>query len=287
MSVKVATWNVNRSLGNEYEGLIFNGLEQLNADVVVLSEAFSTDDFTPDNLKDDVLSRVNSFADKMDYDFIGHMPYQESGWRSPKEARTGEQTYLMVFGREVIKSTNLLRLYNRNAYELDIVDIQTGINIQGIATHFDDRYEYFRQKMMIDLMSNLDPRPDRPNLLLGDFNAMPGKTREAQLLRTKAARFIADHSFTERMAIITNRSIEMANGSIMRKLSDIGFRDADQFQHSTYKLGKISYGQLDHIMIAKSNIRSNSFEINNFPGSDHKAISAIIHIDLPKEQQLV
>lgn len=284
MSVKVAAWNVNRSLGNEYEGHIFSGLEQLNADVVVLSEAFSTDDTTPDDLEDNVLTRVNSFADKMDYDFIGYIPYQESGLRSPKESMLGEQTYLMVLGREVIRSTNLLRLYNRNAYELGIVDNQTGINIQGIATHFDDRHEYNRQKMMIDLIPNLDPSPSRPNLILGDFNAMPGNTREAQLLRTKTARFIADHSFTERMAIITKRSIEMANGSIMRKFSDIGFSDADHFHHSTYKLGKISFGQLDHILVAKPNIVAGSFEINNFPGSDHKAISAVIHTNLPKER---
>lgn len=280
MSVKVAAWNVKRSLGNEYEGLIFNGLEQLNADVVVLSEAFSTDDTTPDDLEDDVLTRVNSFADKMDYDFIGYIPYQESGLRSPKESKPGEQTYMMVLGREVIKSTNLLRLYNRNAYGLDIVDSQTGINIQGIATHFDDRHEYYRQKMMIDLMANLDPI--KPNLLMGDFNAMPGDTWPARLLRTNIARFIADHSFTERMSSITNRSIEMANGSIMRKFSDIGFRDADHFHQSTYKLGKISYGQLDYILVDKPNIVAGSFEVNNFPGSDHEAISAVIHPNPPK-----
>lgn len=284
MSVKVATWNVKRSLGNEYEGLIFDGLEQLNADVVVINEAFSTDDSTPEGLKDDVLARVNNFADKMNYDFIGYIPHQESGSRGLKESVPGERTYMMVLGREVIKSTNLLRLYNRNAYELDIVDKQTGINIQGIAAHFDDRNEFFRQKTMIDLMSNLDPSPSRPNLLLGDFNAMPGNTRAAQLLRTKTARFIANHSFTERMSTITNRSIEMANGSIMRKLSDIGFKDADLFHHSTYKLGKISFGQLDHILVAKPNIVAGSFEINNFSGSDHKAISAIIHTNLPKER---
>ena len=291
MSVKVAAWNVKRGLGNEYEGLIFNGLDQLNADVVVLSEAYSTNDTTPDGLEEDVIGRVSEFAERQGYDYIAQTPYQESGLRSPNESEPGEQTYLMVLGREVIKSANLIRLYNRDALDLNIVDQQTGISIQGIAAHFDDRHEYYRQKMTIDLISNLDP--NRPSLLMGDLNAMNANSSAARLLRTNAARYIANHSFTERMKSITSRSIEMANGSILRGLEQYGFEDAARFGESTVKLAGIPFGRIDYIMVARSktknykDIVAEPVCVRNFRGSDHKAISAVIRTNLERQSEEV
>lgn len=288
MPIKVAAWNVNRSLGNEFEGLIFNGLEQLDADVLVLGEAYSTDDSTPDGFEDDVLGRVNQFADRLGYDYIVQTPYQESGSRSLDEAAQGEQVRLMVLGREVIKNANLIRLYNRNALELNIVDDQTGIEIQGIAAHFDDRHEHYRQRMTIDLLSYLDPL--KPKLLMGDLNAMNANSFESRLLKTRFAQFIADHSFTKRMKLITGRSIEMANGSTIRGLEKFGFEDAARFNEPTYKIAGIPFGRIDRIMVAQSenkkykDIVAQPVSTKSLSGSVHRAISTVIttNVDLQR-----
>lgn len=277
MSIRVAAWNVERGLGNKHQGRIFDGIKQLDSDIVVVSEAYGTDDTTSDELREDINGRIADFSEQQGYDYTQQIAYEEYDKRSLEESPKGYETYLMVLGRQAIKGTDSIRLGGRNALSLDIIDDQTNIKIKGIAAHFDDRNESLRQSMVHSLVENLDT--NNPSILMGDLNALHANSWPARLLQTDVARLIANLSITKHMKLITNRAIEMSDGSVMRDLVDLGLRDADIHHNSTYKLGFITFGQLDHIMVAKLGVVDGSFKVNNFRGSDHKAISATIYTD--------
>ena len=285
MSIELATWNVAKGLRDENQSQILEGIKKLGSDVIVISEAFKTTIASPEEQRqqyDDIFGEIEGFALDNGYEQVIGYPYVD--YPKPPEA-VGDEVYGLVLSRTAINLNNveMIRMGGRNALNLELLypteDNKT-IAIQAIAVHLDDRNEDLRRMAMDSLPEHLIP--SRPKVILGDFNAMHGDTPIARLLRTKPARVIANNSFPKRARTITTRAVEMANGSVMASLENMGFRDADRFSQPTYRLGRIAVGQLDHIMIANSetvHIVATQTKVRNFKGSDHKAISSVIHVD--------
>lgn len=284
-SIEVATWNVAKGFGTDRQNQIFEGIKRIGSETIIVSEAFRTTSDMPAEKRqqrEDILGAIEEFSLENGYGQVISYPYED--YPIPLEA-LDEEPYGLVLSRNALNldSVEMIRLGGRNALNLEIIyntDNSETIAVQAIAAHLDDRNEGLRRMALDSLPLHLNP--SRPKVMIGDFNAMHGDMPIARLLRTKPAKVIADNSFPERARTITQRAVEMANGSILAKLEIMRFRDADRFSQATYKLGRIAVGQLDHIMVANSEsmvIVAEQAKIFNLKGSDHKAVSSVIHVD--------
>jgi endonuclease/exonuclease/phosphatase family metal-dependent hydrolase len=169
MSLEVAAWNVAKGLGiPKRRGAILAGFQQLNSDVIVVSEAFSTNNKTPDGFVEEVQASAETFCNEHGYESLTTVAYEDED-TTRQGAPEGFEQYLMVLGRNALYDIDQIRLGSRNALELFMRDHEEQSGVWAIASHFDDRSEELRGGMVDAALGEMDLT--KPTVVLGDLNA--------------------------------------------------------------------------------------------------------------------
>ncbi len=249
MSLKIASWNVARKLSDpKRHQKIQAGLEVLDADVVVLSEAFDKTG-RPVNLK---------FARESGY----HMAVTEYG---DADEHPSQKQWLCLLSRKAIGSS-VIRLASRNALRATVTADESGRKVEVIGSHFDDRSERLRRAMGRSLLEQIDL--SEPTIVAGDLNTMPGDRFNARLLGSGPARLAARMAPHPRIKSLGGRLNEMASGETLELLTTAGLADADPRHRSTMTVGGLAVAQLDHILYTPDSLSVDAFTRHDLEGSD-------------------
>ena len=270
MAMEIGAWNVAKGLGDPARAtLIEQGIEQLGADVLVLSEAFATDNGSTERAVD-IVGSMGDMAIRLGYR-VTEAPYEDS---TPNPlAPEGFEQYLAVMSRNENTTTAVIRLRHRNAISIKTYEAATDSVISGIGTHFEDRQEDLRQDMAL-AAARQSGRPNTPFFIAGDLNAMYRSTLPAKLAGSSIAEKLSRVAPTARFKSLGQRFVQMADGGTMLAFKNHGFVDADWEHRSTMEYFGITFGQLDHILTR--NLTTSNFTVHKLHGSDHRAISATI-----------
>ncbi|HVX23968.1 MAG TPA: endonuclease/exonuclease/phosphatase family protein [Candidatus Saccharimonadales bacterium] len=274
MAIELAAWNVAKGLGiDERAPQVLEGIKRLDADVVVLSEAWATDDNTSPDFIHEVIGRTMEFAGRYGYRSYDPVPYKDAD-TTRHGAPAGFEQYLLVMGREnpAVRWAQPIRLGTRNALSMHVTDPQAHHDVYMIGAHFDDRSEALRLGMASALLKRIDLQ--RPFVLAGDLNAMHHDARSARFLRSKLAEMAASHLPGDRAKWLGSRLLEMGDGRTMGMLARAGLKEADPKHQRTFTFSHVRFGQMDHIMTNR--VVTDQFKTHKLPGSDHRAISARI-----------
>lgn len=268
--MRLAAWNVARGLSNtEQEASprrtqqIIDGIEQLDADVVILSEAYNQRGIEPD--------AAQHLTQTLGYRALA-TPYEDS-IAHQNEPSDFEQ-HLMILTRQD-GALQPVRLGGRNALAHQVMVDASPVTILG--SHFEDRQETLRLGMAEAVVDMIDDGAT-PVVLAGDLNAMHRQDWRAHVLRHSLTRLAAQHAPHPRIRSLGTRLTEMADGTTIDTLLAAGLEDSDYHRTATMKLGGAALVQLDHIMTSRG-IHSHNFQVDNLRGSDHRAISADIVTD--------
>lgn len=278
MAIKIASWNVEGRLsGYEKSGRgsaehILEGIEALDADIVILPEAFL----------EEPAKGVNDRLTKMGYQFYD-MAYGDSD-RDWSQEFMGKMNYLRVLSRLAISQLEEVAWAGRrHLLSFRVVDPETGVEILVLPTHLDDRSEGQRLDQVDDAAVYVE-KAGMPTVMSGDFNAM-WRRKRARLFGSRAVRFIASHIPHERIRNKAIQFTDMATGMTLRRLADVGLRDTDARLQPTVTpkmraasfMPSVPLGQIDHILISKE-LEATAFKVCRDMGSDHRAITATVSV---------
>ena len=279
MAIKFGSWNVEGRLSNyapDARGSaeqIMDGIEALDADIVVLPEAYL----------EGSAEGVDERLEGMGYE-VHDIAYGDNDRDWSKEFM-GKMPYLRVLSRIAISNMTEVSWGDaRNMLAFTATDPETQKDVQILATHLDDRSEELRDKQIDDVISYIN-ESEIPVIMLGDFNAM-WRTKRARILGSRAMRFIARHIPHAGIRDTAVRLTDMATGSVLQRLAlEANMRDADPKKRATTtpKMRDISFMpsirlvQIDHILMSDG-VEAEDYAVGGDGGSDHRAISATIHL---------
>lgn len=259
--------------GRGSAGHILDGIESLDADIVVLPEAFLE---APAEGVDERL-RGMGYA-------IYDVAYGEDD-RDWSQEFMGKMSYLRVLSRLAISQVQEVAWADaRRLLSMRVTDPETGKEALLLPTHLDDRSEGLRLDQTDDAIDYIQ-EAGMPTIMAGDFNAMWHKKR-AKLFGSKFMRFVAQHIPHERIRNKAMQFTDMATGSALGRLAaKTGLRDADEKLRPTVTpkmraapyLPSIPLGQIDHILVSED-VEVEAFEVGADMGSDHRAILATITV---------
>lgn len=276
MPIKIAAWNVEQRLSlltSKKRGTparILHMIEQLNADILVVPEAYRN---SPGD-------GVDAALRKLGYEWYD-CRYDD---RDRREEFSGAMPYIRVLSRLPIVHTEQHRWGDLRNLPVVTVKTGTGQVLRIIATHLDDRAEVFRRQQIQDIIPFVTA-DSGPTVMLGDFNAMHGHGR-ARVLRHRTSRTLAAAVPHEEIRSAVTRLTDMASGDVLSRLeNETNLRDIDPRRRptTTPKMRAIEWmpsvrlAQIDHILVSPE-IHASDFKIARDGGSDHRAISAIIDI---------
>lgn len=263
--MKIAAWNTARGLSDpERFGTIWEGIEQLDADVVVISES---------------LDRTGVPAEAH---FARELGYQEYTVEyQDQEPHPSRQQYLTVLTR-IACDRSVMRFATRNGIHVSTSSAGTGQRLDILAVHGDDRDENRRLAMYHAALNEADKiqrssvassmSPDV--VIAGDLNSMPAHTLTANVLRSAPVRGLARVLPHARLRSLATRTTQMARGEALGLLEDHGFRNANQMALPTMVRSGLAL-TLDHIL-HRGQGGVVDFAVHNLPGSDHRAISGVV-----------
>jgi endonuclease/exonuclease/phosphatase family metal-dependent hydrolase len=277
MSIKVASWNTELRLtnlarnGRGAPSQIIDRIEELDADILVLPEAYSD---TPGDGVDDRL-RALSYT-----------------WKDTAYGEDGRQyqhgmPHMRILSRLAVVSSQIYEWGDARSMLVITVNLpDSEKKLRVIGVHLDDRSETNRLKQVDDMIPFINSS-DMPTIMLGDWNAMHGKGR-AKLVGSGAARrlarFVPSSSSHDDLRSFAMRVTDMATGNVMERIeSETNLRDLDPRRRATTTpkvrghewLPAIRLVQIDHI-VASPSVEAEKVQIGKDGGSDHRDISAII-----------
>lgn len=282
MSLKIASWNVEgrlspfSSFGRGTPDRIVDEIENLNADVILLPEAYEGDRL--------VSQPIESRIKYLGYDYIHDVDYVNGG----PERRVDEavkKPYLRMMSKIAFQNVDDIRLGDlRSAIDAVILDPDTGLPIRVIGVHLDDRNEEFRLRQVEDI-ERIVLQSKENIVLLGDMNAMYKNDHKAALLRSYVVKTLAHAIPHDKLSYFAARASDMATGTTMSRLTSPGMLvDADK-KHSPTATPKVRGFELlpsvrliniDHILVS-SGVLTTDFKVGNRDsGSDHRPISVTI-----------
>lgn len=286
MSINLAAWNVEGRLsrGEVYRrgtvDHIMDGIEKLNADVVVLPEAFDV------GLGLD--PRAKSRMLELGYRHTAETEYVDRGERPP--GAVASPLAMIIASRIALVETEVIRLANlRNMLRVQVKDraTNTPVNIYGV--HFDDRSKQFRMRQIEDL-AEIMKRHSEPSAVIGDYNSMTGEGIVAKTLRSKIAS-IATSVLPGEVGYVAQRALDMASGDELRRMYELtNFRNVDPSgaPTTTPKLKQmpavtpsIRMLDIDHLLVSPEIDFTDFAIMKKDGGSDHRAISATISVASP------
>ncbi|CAN5356736.1 hypothetical protein BH09PAT4_BH09PAT4_04360 [soil metagenome] len=277
-SLKVASWNVRDGLSTPVVmPAVVERIKGLEADIVVLPEAFNEGAKTGDEFLAEVLDQASDQLRGAGY-AMHRVRYDDTDGRKDRHG------FALLTRVPEAGDVKVFDLGGRNALGQYVGDLALTV----VGLHLDDRAEATRITQTARLLDQLDF--DAKNLALGDFNAMHRKDPKAVALRLAkpVARLLPSVDPGEtapnlaklrRAGSLSSRLTDMATGSTMGYLWANGYEDVDtQFQPTK------SFVQLDHIMTnfehaePSSDVRVGEYSVHEVPGheSDHRPISAVI-----------
>lgn len=278
MSIRFASWNVEGRLsgyvtdGRGSAEQILEGIEALDADVVVLPEAFL----------EEPADGVDDYLTKMGYE-IHDVAYGNND-RDWSQEFMGKMNYLRVLSRLAMSQIEQVAWADtRQLCSFRVTDPETGNEVLVLPTHFDDRSEAQRLDQVDDAAMYVE-KADMPTVMLGDFNAMWHR-RRARFFGSRLLRFVARHIPHEGMRDKATQFTDMATGLTLERLASAGLRDADARLRPTVTpkmraapfMPSVPLGQIDHILVTKE-LEADQYEVSRDGGSDHRAISATITV---------
>lgn len=276
--MKFAAWNTESRLSDYAHGQkrgsaaqIVQGIERLNADVIVLPEAY--------------IDKTSPEADE-DLRELGYTWHDiEAGPnRDWTKEFLGKPISLRVLSRLAITHVEQPYAGEHNVLAVHVVDPETEAVVRAIAVHLDDRSEAYRLRQIDDIILYVN-QESVPTVMLGDLNAMWHEGR-ARAIGAWPVRRLVRMLPNETLRDVGIRFTDMATGDVLTKLThETGIRDADPSRRPTVTpkrrgmeiLPSVPLAQIDHILV------SNDLHVANFAvvadsGSDHRAISADIQL---------
>lgn len=291
MEIKAGSWNLESRL-SDYEKSgrgtaehILQGIEQLDADVLVLPDAFAGK----------VAPGVDDHLRDMGYQWHDVL-YGDLG-RNWSLSHSGKESGMRVLSRLEIVDVEEVQwgLSERRMIVMVVRDPDGGL-LRVIGVHLDDRTEEHRESQIGDMTAYLENAEQLRTLAMGDFNAVHGNDMRARLLGNKFMRWIARHipsrsvpppgDFADDIRGFAMRATDMMSGRALRLLEQrTGLRDLDAKHKATATLKlhglewlpSVRIVQLDHIF-ASPEIKDSKVNIARDGGSDHRAVSASIEI---------
>ena len=273
MALRVAAWNVEGRLergtgeGRGSPPHILAGIQRLNADLIVLPEAYYA---TIDPM---VERRLRQWG----------YAWQDVTYNDSASKLKGP--CLRVVTRLPLANIHTVRFGNiRSLLCLRVVDPASQCQVRVIAVHLDDRSEKRRLRQVEDLITHVACEPLR-TIILGDFNAV-WADGYARILGSGPVRSLARHMPTKRLRQVCVRFTDMAAGTTLARLTDTAsLREADRLHVPTAMpktrltnfIPSIRLAQLDHILLTPGLVATD-FDIAEASGSGHRAISATVHV---------
>lgn len=277
MALKVAAWNVEGRLSPRTSGRrgspthILAGIRRLDADVVVLPEAYY-ETIAPG--VDDALHRLGYHWYDARYDDVA---------LAADEAGRPTEVHLRILSRLPLENVRRLRFHDiRTLMCATLTDPSTGRQLLVIATHLDDRAESLRMQQVQEVAAFIRAE-NMPTVMLGDFNAIWDGKR-ARIMRSRSVRRVVGLLPNEWLRSVATRFADMASGTTLDYLAaHAGLLDADPRRRATATpklygaewLPSIRMAQLDHILIS-DDIVAGRVDIASDGGSDHRAIHTTI-----------
>jgi len=275
--MKIASWNVEGRLTSRTSKKrgtpehILRGIKTLDADIVVLPEAYSS----ALNLG------IENKLRELGYQYWQDAEYDEHD--REKENTSADDLHIRVLSRLPILKTEQLKWNNaRGMLSVTVKDPATGHLIRIIATHLDDRSEERRLAQIKDAIAFINSS-DLPTVMMGDFNAMHDD-KWSRLIGSKVVKSLSTLIPHERARGLALQLTEMATGATLGRLEkETRLRDIDDAHRPTTTpklygiewMPSIRMAQIDHIFVSPE-IRASDFRIARDSGSDHRAISANI-----------
>lgn len=277
MKIKLASWNIEgrlRVFTPTRRGMpeqIVREIERLDADVVVLPEAYAAElPKTP---------HIDAQLKRLGYTIID-TPYDDD-LPSREDSLLKNLTLRVLTRMPAIH--HVVRFGEGSAARsaLKVTLTQGKDRLTIFAVHLDDRSEALRQSAVQDLLAEVR-KTKGPVAIIGDYNAMSGTTRRAKLIHSRLARAVISalpHSF---LSYYLKRATEMATGSVLASFQAAGLHDADPHHRPTTTpkirgatwLPSIRLLDLDHLYVSPDVQVSNFRIMPRDGGSDHRAISA-------------
>ena len=277
MSIKFASWNVEGRLNGYAEGSrgtpehILRGIEALDADVLVLPEAYLN------NVDDGVDARLHALG----YETILTIPYDDYGRED--EVYMQGALHIRLLSKLTITQVEYVRWGDvRNLITCTVVEPETGRKLRIIATHLDDRSESSRLVQVGEAIPFINAS-NLPTIMSGDFNAMWHRGG-AVVLDSKPARFVGRHIPHKGLRSVVTRLSDMAIGSVLSKItSETNLREADLTYRPTTTpkmrgmlgMPSIPLVQIDHMLVSPD-ITVSNYAVGVDGGSDHRSISAML-----------
>lgn len=282
MSLRVASWNIEGRLspfstsGRGTPDKILDEIEQLNADVIFLPEAYDGEK--------DISQPVEAKITRLGYRYVHDVDYENSG----PQRRTDDavkQPYLRMMSKLAFQKIRNVRLGNlRNAIDAVVHDPESGLPVRIIGVHLDDRNEDLRLRQ-VESLEDIIAKSDIPLVVMGDMNAMYGDSHRAALLRSAPVK-LAAHAFPiETLSDFGTRATEMATGTTMARLTTPGMLiDADSSHQPTSTprvrgfeiFPSVRLIGIDHILASPA-LETSEFQVGKHDsGSDHRPISVTI-----------
>ena len=291
MSIKIGSWNVELRLSDLESNVnrgnptrILDEIERLDADVLVLPEAFGNEP------ADEVDERLRA----MGYDWRD-VEYDDKGRDLLKQWEAGTAPHMRILSRLAIISSEVTRWGDlRNLLMVTVHDPVSGQDLEIIGTHLRHLMETQRLAQVVDAAPFV-MRNKTPKVMLGDFNAMHSEDLRAKLLGSGAMRWLARHipseyalddeaAEREDLRSFLMCATDMATGSALTLLeSETNLRDLDPRHRATTtpqvrgheSLPNVRLLQIDH-MYASPEVEAEKVTISRDGGADHRAISTII-----------
>ena len=231
MAFKLATWNVEGRLSDYAHGKrgsaehILDGIAAINADVLVLPEAY---------LGDQPAEGINDRLQAMGYEWRDvRYGDQDRDWSQEFMA---SMPSLRVLSRLAIINSEHVQWGNlRNLLVLTVRDPDTEKDVRIIATHLDDRTSEHRKRQIEDAIPFINAS-ELPTIMAGDWNEMHAKSFAARVIGLV---FRAPHKGPRQRAIqigVENGRMNVAFPANGRSVAQAFGRGLDGFNNILLRL---------------------------------------------------
>jgi endonuclease/exonuclease/phosphatase family metal-dependent hydrolase len=291
VAIRLASWNVEGRLSDYAHGRrgsadhILAGIEAIDADVVVLPEAY---------LGDQPAEGVNERLAEMGYEWRDvRYGDQDRDWS--KEFMGCMPTMRVLSRLAIVHSEQMQWGDLRNQLAVTVCDKETGLDVRIIAAHWDDRTVGHRQRQSVDAIPYINTREAR-TVLAGDGNEMHKRSRIARIIASRLfgalVRLIPskypleEGVYADDLRGVGLRGIEMATGGAIEEIEqNTNLRDIDIHWQPTTTLKmrslpwmpSIRIAQIDRIFVSPD-VTTDGVKVWPDGGSDHRAISTKIEV---------
>ncbi|HSH18443.1 MAG TPA: endonuclease/exonuclease/phosphatase family protein [Candidatus Saccharimonadales bacterium] len=275
MAIKIAVCNTERGglADPERSSLIAQKLLQLDADAVVITEAFNDGDEEQFDTLQVALERLQD---------AGYEPRLQ---RNQDTDGRLDRRGTVVLNRIAAKEPYAVDMVTRKAIGWSLQDPETGAFIELAAPHLDDRSPVTRLGQVAALMGWAADWPG-PKVIAGDLNQPYYNDPGARLLRAirPAARMIPreepglERSRLTRLGSVLFRLTDTAKSPLMEHFAVAGLIDADPQHQPTLVHGPLKL-QIDHILHSQE-LQATAFGVHDILDglTDHKTISATLNV---------